>query len=503
MRKRNTTTGLWLLLAVAALWLAGSRHHRLLELRQEYHLDPPEALEHSPPLIAFTTVAMGGFRGILVDFLWIRLSQLQQEGRYFELVQLADWITKLEPRSSAIWAFQAWNLSYNISVMMSDYEDRWRWVRHGIELLRDEGLRYNPANAQLHYELGYIFQHKMGADSDRGHWLYKREWFLKMHHVLNGPRPDYDTLRELPPTREQLRAREDVDELVREIRSLGFEPFRSRWLRAEERPEPLDQLLQTHPAATLLLSWLRARELRDQFRLDPDFMEELEALHGPLDWRVPETHALYWAERGLPYADQQQAVMLQRMIFQSLMVLFQRGRIIVEGELVINLPDLQRFDTADAAYRRFMRTDPDIADYRRAYEFFLKDAIVLFYNYQQRERALEIFERLRETSPEIPADMPFSLMIDQLIEDVAVYGRARHSVMGIVDGLLQRSVRMRIAGRVEDAEAMVLLARRYWDGFMAEREEGEFRERTGLPPFEVMHRLARDYVRREREALQE
>src|SRR5690606_13788077 len=54
-------------------------------------------LENAPPVLAFTTKALGGFRGLIANALWIRASELQEEGKYFEMVQLADWITKLQP----------------------------------------------------------------------------------------------------------------------------------------------------------------------------------------------------------------------------------------------------------------------------------------------------------------------------------------------------------------------------------------------------------------------
>ena len=100
-------------------------------------------------MLAFTTVALGGFRGLISNLLWIRANDLQIDDKFFEAAQLADWITDLEPHFAQVWAFQAWNMAYNISVKFKenapgDYSDRWRWVQRGIELLRDEGLRYNP-----------------------------------------------------------------------------------------------------------------------------------------------------------------------------------------------------------------------------------------------------------------------------------------------------------------------------------------------------------------------
>ena len=74
---------------------------------------------------------------------WIRAQDLQLEEKFFEMVQLADWITKLQPHFKTVWIVQAWNMAYNISVKFSDAADRWRWVRHGIELLPNLILPWN------------------------------------------------------------------------------------------------------------------------------------------------------------------------------------------------------------------------------------------------------------------------------------------------------------------------------------------------------------------------
>src|SRR6186713_3119538 len=68
-------------------------------------------LENAPPVLAFTTVALGGFRGLIANALWIRATELQEDGKYFEMVQLADWISKLQPTLSQVWVHLAWNMS--------------------------------------------------------------------------------------------------------------------------------------------------------------------------------------------------------------------------------------------------------------------------------------------------------------------------------------------------------------------------------------------------------
>jgi hypothetical protein len=166
----------WGLACAAALAAAGLFNERLLDLRGDLELTQAPPTENMPPMVAFTTVALGGFRGILADILWMRSGTLQEEGRYFELVQLSDWIAKLQPRSSAIWTYHAWNMAYNLSALMPTPEERWHWVRNGLSLLRDEGMVYNPGSARLHQELAWMFLHKLGTADDTAAPYYREQW---------------------------------------------------------------------------------------------------------------------------------------------------------------------------------------------------------------------------------------------------------------------------------------------------------------------------------------
>src|SRR6266403_1870387 len=104
-----------LLLVLAATLLSGvSLVQRSLNRdRERLGLTRIEPLENAPPVLAFTTVALGGFRGLISNALWMRASDLQDEDKFFEMAQLADWITKLEPHYVQVWLVQAWNMAYN------------------------------------------------------------------------------------------------------------------------------------------------------------------------------------------------------------------------------------------------------------------------------------------------------------------------------------------------------------------------------------------------------
>ena len=130
----------------------------------------------SPAYAEGAFAALGGLRSIAAEVIWFRADRLQEEGRYVELVQLAEALTAMEPHTPEVWSYAAWNLAYNISVMMDTPEDRWRWVLAGLRLLRDDALRLNPGDPDLARELAWMFELKLGADIDSAAGDYRRFW---------------------------------------------------------------------------------------------------------------------------------------------------------------------------------------------------------------------------------------------------------------------------------------------------------------------------------------
>lgn len=339
--KRGRTIIL-LLAACGLLWGAGRMHAPLREQRAKHHLNPSDPVGDAPPLVTFTTVALGGFRGILADLLWIRAASLQEEGQYFELVQLATWITRLEPRFTEAWAYHAWNLAYNISVLFSEPEDRWRWVRHGIRLLRDEGLRFNPGEARLYRELGWLFQHKIGAAMDQAQMYYKEAWAREMAALFDGPAPDYQHLRP-------------------EIR----------------------------------------RRLLEEYRMDPDLMRQVEEQYGPLDWRLPQAHAIYWAWRGRRYAAGFEALACDRMIYQSLRDAFLQGRLAYDQDegLFLLTPNLEVLPKWLRTLEEFMAQPSWGEEMREMHGAALGEAVLMFYTFHRHADAERLFDELKARYP--------------------------------------------------------------------------------------------------------
>ena len=354
--KKNATI-LLLLLAAVCIWAAGSRNKTLSAGRMREL--PGGELRDAPPLMAFTTVVLGGFRGLIADILWLRASYLQDRGKYFELAQLADWVTKMEPHFTQVWAFNAWNMAYNVSVMMSDAEDRWRWVQNGIRLLRDEGIAFNSADPLLYCELGWIFQHKIGEDMDPAHMTYKRRWAAEMNAVLVDPfQPDY---------------------------------------------------------AALEADSERLRRLREEFRMRPELMREVDAAYGPFDWRLPESHAVYWAWLGRRLPDPGELGLLRcdRMIYQCVARSFFRGALTyvpgtgsyattVRHDLLPKA--IAAFDAASAAHAE--------ESIREAHMYFLYGAVFALHWTGHGSTARALFDRLAGQFPAPETADGFEAFID-------------------------------------------------------------------------------------------
>ncbi|MFQ5424125.1 MAG: hypothetical protein ACE5F9_09100 [Phycisphaerae bacterium] len=186
------STRRWLFAALAGgiAALASSRLAPLNAQRESLHLAAaplPQSAE--PSMMLKPMLALG--RAPLVDYLWMRATRLKEQGRYFDANQLSRLICDLQPRFAAVWAFQAWNMAYNISVTLNTPEERWRWVRNGIELLRDKGLPLNPNSTQLYRELAWIFFHKVGDFSDEMHFYYKLQLALMVEDILGEPPDDF------------------------------------------------------------------------------------------------------------------------------------------------------------------------------------------------------------------------------------------------------------------------------------------------------------------------
>lgn len=436
------------------------------------------AEESDPPEVALG-IALGAFRGFLVNYLWISANELKEEGKFFESLDKSEMITRLQPRHGRVWAFHAWNQAYNISVVTKTPQERYEWVMSGIRLLRDEGIPKNPNDMLLYRELGWIFQHKLQGYTDDANQYYKREFAREWHEVLGRPPgpnredgsrdraiEDYaewlEKLVSAPDTFAGLQERSPEaaalwQRIVDEGIATEFDSdFLRRYMRGRAirgsffydvvaeagfspRAARLDGLLAeegNEEAWDELLSFVRRRVIIEEYKMSPALMQRYTRRYGPIDWRLPAAHALYWStlgvEKGLARVttDTEKAydfLNTDRMTLQSVQELFRFGQLYFNYDEAVagQTPIYQPFNNI-----HFIDTYGEILDELRArggipesqrrsrsgmvagYENFMKDAIRVFYRRGEVRRAEEYQQKIIEDTRRNVHDWAFT--IDEL-----------------------------------------------------------------------------------------
>jgi len=445
----------FLFLAAALLAGSGQLEKSLNRDRAKLGLTISEPLQNAPPMLAFTTVALGGFRGLISNYLWIRANDLQNDDKYFEAAQLADWITDLEPHFAQVWAFQGWNMAYNISVKFKDFPDRWRWVERGIELLRDRGLPYNPDNTLIYQQLAWFFQHKMGQNLDDANLYYKRQWAEEMTPFFGANGTNFENLIH-PQT-------------------------------AEDRTNAL--------------------LLHEKYKIDPSFAQKVNTQWGPLDWRLPEAHAIYWASLGLEKAKENpdkvkagDLMTLRRVIYQSLLQAFHHGRVIANPFThgVELAPNLDLAAKVNDSYLQIYaeETDPGQKDgILKAHRNFLRDAVYFLYENNRAAEAAHWYKMLGEKYPDKtildndPNSFPRNLTLEEYaVERVQLElgDTSQERTTGVVQGLLFHSYLDLAIGQDDRAAGFQSLARNVYDHF--QKKMGDGQQRAALPPLDDLKR---------------
>mgnify|MGYP002621588141 CR=1 FL=1 len=107
-----------------------------------------------------------GLRGIAVSMLWNKANEYKKKEDWTNFRATLEQLAKLQPYFISFWKYQAWNLSYNVSVELDDVRDRYGYVTRGIDFLK-EGTKYNQANPHLISELGWFIGNKIGRADER------------------------------------------------------------------------------------------------------------------------------------------------------------------------------------------------------------------------------------------------------------------------------------------------------------------------------------------------
>jgi len=426
-----------------------------------------EPLRNAPPSLAFATVAMGAFRGLVVDVLWMRADRLKQQNQFFDAKQLAEWITILQPRFAQVWEFHAWNMAYNISAAIPATEphERWRWVKNGYELLRDQGIVLNPKSIALYHELARIFHHKIGSVSDDAHKYYKLQLAEAMEPLIApADQRHFKALANAPTDLLKVINDPNITGLVTALKSAD-ETFAdndkivSNYLSLRQNPRKFKpnafRVINDFRGTATLQKFdifAKAYQLCNTWKLEPVLMQQLNELYGPadwndpnkhlpLDWRHPCTHAIYWAVKGLRAAGKEEFSVEEantdRIVNHSLQELFRNGKIFIYNVPADNTkttqtaatdepravkrqiflrPDLRMFEPYNRSTLTRIEKYKDLREstyesLKTGHRNMLKNAVFSFYQAGHIQQAQKIYNQLRELYPKDEFKVPLVIFV--------------------------------------------------------------------------------------------
>lgn len=175
-----------------------------------------------------------------------------------------------------------------------------------------------------------------------------------------------------------------------------------------------------------VLPYLRAKVLIEDYNMQPVAMfrymagnqlpaddPEFERGYGPLDWRHPHSHSLYWAKRGVEKysdrrdTDQVDLLNTQRLVLHSVQLLSDAGTVAFNplyppGQQIDLLPDTDFIDGYFTVVEetQAMAEDEKLGQRIRADAFdqgeenFLQKAVMFSYLYDDPRNAVKYFRRL-------------------------------------------------------------------------------------------------------------
>jgi len=359
----------------------------------------------------------------------MRANNLQQERRYLEIVQLYDFIGKLQPHNPKVWRYIGWNMSYNISVAYPPGEDRWRWVKNGLRRLLRDGLRYNPHSVELYEEVSWIFSHKMGRNLDDAHLLYKLRFCESIENIMGTDAPT-----------------------ATEVQS---------WLGGED---PAQRARALKMGEELMGTW--GIELAGMAKLEQD------PRFGPFDWRMPECHAIYWACKGLEknlFGEPE--INLHRRIYHTQMQLVRKGSMVIlpgveGGPRTLNTwPDPRQIAPMLAMFESqieiFHKENKPLVSLQSAYHALLVEVFHILALTGRIEEANAILQRAKTHFPDIFPDGNVRSIVSRLMEE-QLESMAGDEISALIASLISQHLWWKGRGDERQSSALLEQAQELW-----------------------------------------
>jgi hypothetical protein len=256
----------------------------------------------------------------------------------------------------------------------------------------------------------------------------------------------------------------------------------------------------------------KVKRLEEKFKLDPRRLKQVDETYGPLDWRLPEAHAIYWAMVGMDKGrnKKEDLITLRRVIYQSMQLAFQRGRLIVlkgasEDQKRYDLqPNLDLIPHANAAYETMMEQDEQMRDHiKTGHRNFLRDAVYFLYTHNRLSEAQQWYNYLAKQYPDKPLldfnpdSLPSKLTLDEyaIARVTGDVGETSHTkTMANLEGIIFQAYFALALGEDDRYTGLDRLAQAIWQTYMSKLTLPSQIERVKLSPLAEIKAQVRDRI---------
>ncbi len=180
--KRFGTALLGVVFLATTFW----SHRNLQRSRAAAGADAHAAVERAlSPAEVLAATALGGFRPILINILWIRIGQSLREHRTDQLAALYGALKSLQGDSPRFYYLVSEQMALDVARRLRHRpEERWEWIHRGLATLEEGRLRF-PEDPRLHYQAVYLYYwrfHEVASPEDR-------KWFMSQARRADDPVP--------------------------------------------------------------------------------------------------------------------------------------------------------------------------------------------------------------------------------------------------------------------------------------------------------------------------
>ncbi|MEX1016253.1 MAG: hypothetical protein WDZ31_05860 [Phycisphaeraceae bacterium] len=236
-----------------------------------------------------------------------------------------------------------------------------------------------------------------------------------------------------------------------------------------------------------LLPYLRARILVNEYHMDPTFMLQLMEDFGPIDWRHPASHGVYWSALGVDMIrdvrdrDNIDLLNTNRQVIHGLQALMRTGRVNFDplAGQIDTLPEPEfiaayekaMVEAEERAVAMGLGSEGTIQTFEGGHENFLVTAIIYSYLYGDADQARHYYDRVRSEYGSRQRDGRYQRTLDDfVIQTLADDGMQQHQARQFVDAMIRQGLTQGLAhGRGDVFNRFMTVARGAFERYIAER----------------------------------